>query len=183
MEQKKFSVMGVPELLVLRPEIAAAPITLAQVNTIMEHNNRVILPVSGDCMEAAGLVHGGWAAVDFTRFPAPPRCKSRDGDGGEDLCLCCAVSPGRPAPAVMCKAYLGVLGPRKIVGTHYDLTKGKRQMNCAMEALRILGVIYASWDAEGRLLWQRDPRSFPDRLETAPTIRGGNVGDPITLAL
>lgn len=70
-----------------------------------------------------------------------------------------------------------------MVGTRYDMSKGKHRMNCSMEAQRIFGVIFASWDADGRLLWQRDPDSFPEQLGTAPSIRGGNLGDPIPIRM
>ncbi len=68
-----------------------------------------------------------------------------------------------------------------MVGTRHDLSKGKHQMNCGMEAKRILGAVFASWDADGKLLWERIPNSFPDRLGTTPTITGGNVGDPMPI--
>lgn len=181
MDQKIFFAAGIPKVLAPRPEAGRKLMTLEQIEIIMEHNPRAIIPVSGDCLEAAGVMDGGWVAVDFTRFPAPPRFKNRGGDGSEDLCMCYAVYPGQLRPAVMCKAYTGVWGTWQMVGTRYDLTKGKHRMNCGMEAQRIFGVVFASWDAEGRLLWQRDPDSFPDRLGTAPTIRGGNIGDPVPL--
>jgi len=172
---------GIPQVLEPRPEIGRKLLTLEQVETIMEHNERAILPISGDCMERAGVVNGGWVAVDFTHFPAPPRSKSKGGDGSEDLCMCYAIYPGRRKPAVMCKAYLGVWGPWQMVGTRYDLSKGKHSYNCGMEVKKIFGVVFASWDADGQLLWERDPHSFPEQLGTTPTITGGNVGNPIPL--
>lgn len=176
-----YTCFDIPQILEPRPEIVAKLLTLEQVETIMEHNERAILPVSGDCLEAAKIMDGGWVAVDFTRFPAPPRYKSRGGDGSEDICMCYAVYPGQRRPAVMCKAYNGVWGTWQMVGTRYDLSKGQHRMNCGMEAQKIFGVIFASWDADGQLLWQRDPASFPEQLGTAPTIHGGNIGNPISL--
>ena len=41
-----------------------------------------------------------------------------------------------------------------------------------MVAKRIFGVIVASYDQDGRLLWQRNPEEFPEELGTAPTIHG-----------
>lgn len=79
----------------------------------------------------------------------------------------------------MLKEYQGVWGPWQMVGTRYDLEKGKHRMNCGMEAKRIFGVVFASWDADGRLLWERSRDSFPEQLGTMPTIHGDNVGDPI----
>ena len=178
---EKFFTTGIPRVLEPRPEVGRRIMTLEEIETIMWRNSKAILPVAGDCMERAGIVDGGWVAVDFTRFPAPPRYKSKGGDGSEDACLCYSIYPGQRIAAVMCKAYIGVWGAWQMVGTRYDLSKGKHPYNCAMETLRIFGVIYASWDADGKLLWQRDPSSFPDHLGTTPTITGGNVGEPIPL--
>ena len=105
-----FTTTGIPQELGPRPEVTKKLITLEQVEIIMEHNNRAIIPVSGNCMEQAGVVDGGWVAVDFTHFPAPPRSKSTGGNGSEDVCMCYAVYPGQHHPTVMCKAYLGVWG-------------------------------------------------------------------------
>lgn len=177
--QRLFTVTDIPQVLEYRPETSTRIMTLEQIEIIMEHNTQAILSVSGDCLEGAGVPDGGWVAVDFTRFPAPPRYKSKGGDGSEDLCLCYAVYPGQHAPAVMCKVYIGVWGPWQTVSTHYDLSKGKHPYNYGMEATRIFGVLFASWDADGNLLWQRDPDSFPEQLGTTPTTRGGNIGDPM----
>ena len=49
---------------------------------------------------------------------------------------------------------------------------GKLRLNCGMVAKRIFGVIVASYDQDGRLLWQRNPEEFPEELGTAPTIHG-----------
>ena len=146
MTQPFFAVTGIPQDLGPRPKVGHKLLTLEQVETIMEHNERAILPISGDCMERAGVVDGGWVAVDFTHFPAPPK------NGHEDVCMCYAVYPGRHTPAIMCKAYLGVWGTWQMVGTRYDLSKGKHPYNCCMDAERIFGVVYASWDADGHLL-------------------------------
>lgn len=177
----KFFVLDIPKVLDPRPEIDDRLLTLEQVETIMEHNDQAILPTSGDCLEAVQVVDGGWVAVDFTRFPAPPRSKNKGGDGSTDVCMCYAVYPGRRVPAVMCKEYLGVWGPWQMVGTRYDLKKGKHRMDCGMEAKRIFGVVFASWDADGRLLWERARDSFPEQLGTMPTIHGDNIGDPLPL--
>lgn len=179
---QKFYTIGIPHVLEPRPETGRQVLTLEQLEMIMEHNDRAILPVTGDCMERAGIVNGGWVAVDFTRRPAPPRYRSKGGDGSEDACLCYAVYPGQHRPTVMCKAYIGLWGMWHMVGTRYDLSKGKHKMNCGMDTIKIFGVVYASWDAGGKLLWQREPDSFPAELGTAPTIRGSNVGDPTPLS-
>lgn len=109
---KQFLTTGIPKILEPRPDISKKPVTIEQVEIIMEHNDTAILPVAGDCLEGVGVIDGGWVAVDFTRFPAPPRHKSRGGDGSEDICLCYAVFPGQILPAVMLKAYAGVWGTR-----------------------------------------------------------------------
>jgi len=171
----------------IRPETKAIRdrlITLEGVESISAKHPQIILPVRGDCLEGAGIMDGGWMAVDFTRFPAPPRLKSKGGDGSEDLCLCYAVFPGTTTPAVMSKVYMGVWGARQMVGTHYkSMWKGSEfRMNCAMMAEKIFGVIFASWSPDGTALWERDPDSFPKKLGTAPTIHGENVGDPIVIA-
>jgi len=162
----------------------SALITLEEVEAAMKAAPQAIIPVRGDCLEGAGVLDGGWVAVDFTRFPAPPRFKSKGGDGSEDLCLCYAVFPGTRTPAVMGKAYVGVWGTWQMVGTRYkSVGKGsKHRMNCGMMAERIFGVIFASWAPDGTPLWERDPDTFPDKLGITPTIHGSNVGDPIPLA-
>lgn len=181
MKREFFYDNGAPVLLEPCPEISGKLLTIEQVEEIMEHNQRAIIRVSGDCLEAVRVVDGGWVAVDFTRFPAPPRHRSKGGDGSKDICLCYAVFPGQIAPAVMIKAYDGVWGTWQMVGTRYDLTRGGNRMDYGMEAKKIFGVAYASWNADGKLLWQRDPHSFPKQLGTTPTIHSENIGDPVPL--
>lgn len=176
-----FEVRGIPEQMGPMPQAADRLITRERVGTIMEHNRQAIIPVSGDCLEGAKVMDGGWVCVDFTHFPAPPRRESEGGDGSFDLCLCRAIFPGQARPAVMCKRYGGVWGSWQMVSTCYDLSKGVHPYNYGMRALEIFGVIIASWDPDGRLLWKRDPEGFPDRLGTAPTLHGGNIGDPVPL--
>ena len=75
---------------------------------------------------------------------------------------------------VMNKEYQGVWGPWQMVGTRYKSMweGGKLRLNCGMVSKRIFGVIVASYDQGGRLLWQRNPEEFPKKLGTAPTIHG-----------
>lgn len=49
------------------------PLTPKQLEVVREIAPQVITRVEGDCMEAAGIFSGGMVAIDFTRFPAPPR--------------------------------------------------------------------------------------------------------------
>ena len=90
-------------------------LTLEEVESIMSETSQAIIPISGDCLEGAGVVDDGWVAVDFTRFPAPPRYKSKGGNGSIDLCLCYGVPPGRRGPIVMGKAYDGVWGNWQLI--------------------------------------------------------------------
>lgn len=148
--------------------------TLEDIEAVIAESQCAILPVSGDCLEGVDVVDGGWVLVDFTRFPAPPRYKSKGGGGSSDLCLCYATFPGASDPAVMCKEYCGVWGPWQMVGTRYkSMWEGdKLRLNCGMEAKRIFGVIVASYDPEGNLLWRREPEEFPEKLNATPTIHG-----------
>lgn len=180
MAQPFFTITGIPEQLGPRPDGNRRPLTLGEIETIMWRDRQFVIPVAGDCMEQAGIVDGGWIAVDTARSPAPPRYKSKGGDGSTDACLCYAVFPGQYRPAVMCKEYTGVWGTSHMVSTRYRISE-KHPYNIGMEALGIFGVIYASWDADGHLLWKREPESFPDALVTTPTICGGNVGDPVPI--
>ncbi len=161
---------------ILPPHERGRVATLREIESAMLQGAQAIFPVVGECLEGAGVQDGGWVAVDFTKYPAP-RYKSKDGDESEDLCLCYAAFPGAPGPRVMCKAYCGVWGHWQMVGTRYKhLWEGrdKLRMNCAMPAWRIFGVIFGSWSRAGKLLWERAPESFPDRLDHTPSI-GGDV--------
>lgn len=178
-----YEVPGIPEALEVRPVVGQSLMTRETLETIMEGNPQAIIPVSGDCLEGAQVMDGGWVCVDFTRRPAPPRYKSKGGDGSFDLCCCYAVFPGQHRPAVMLKQYTGVWGPWQMVGPRYDLSKGKHAMNCSFMAEEIFGVVIASWDPSGQLLWKRAPESFPVELGTTPTIHGENIGDPIPLSV
>lgn len=84
----KYQVKGIPASLKDMPQVKKALMAAETVETISERDDWVILPVAGDCMEAAGIENGGWVAVDFTHMPRPPKY----GDGGyQDACLCLAV--------------------------------------------------------------------------------------------
>ncbi len=57
-----------PELTVVQDRL----ITREAVEAARAAAPNAIIPVRGDCLEGAGVQDGGWVAVDFTRFPAPP---------------------------------------------------------------------------------------------------------------
>lgn len=137
--------------------------TLSQILSIIESTQQAIVPVSGDCMEDVGIMDGGKVLLDFTRRPAPPRYKSKGGDGTADFCACYAIPPGGNVPLVMIKQYTGMWGTWHMVGTRYNTQKRKR-LNWGVRALHIFGVVLASWDKDGTLLWERERDSFPDSL-------------------
>ena len=174
-----YAVPAILDVLEPRPTIGPGIVTREAVVASMEHNPKAIFPVVEECLEGAQVLNGGCVCVDFTRRPAPPRHKSKGGDGSSDLCMCWAVFPGQKRPAVMLKDYWGVWGPWQMVSTRYDLAK--HPYDLGMAAKEIFGVVIASWGPEGRLLWKRDPESFPAELGTVPTIHGDNVGDPIPM--
>lgn len=151
--------------------------TLAEVEA-MAADDYVIVPVEGDCMEGAGIPDGGFVAVSFRNFPRPPR-RGADGHLHEwDACLCWIKSHG-PHPFAGIKQYDGVWGRVQMVGTRYKQHKGQPfRMNWGTFADRIFGVVFACWDPAGRLLWQYDLADYPRDLNTAPTIKSGNVGAP-----
>lgn len=138
-----------------------APLFLARVEDAQSKHQQAAFPVIGDCLEGASVVDGGQVAVDFTRFPAPPRHKRKGGDGSFDLCLCYAVFPGHDRPSVMCKRYDGVWGSQHMVSTCYRQGLGKFRMDCGMAAEKIFGVIYASWVVMGNYCGSVTPPSSP----------------------
>ena len=143
---------------------------------IAQRGGQAIIPVNGDCLEAAGVVGGGFVAVDYEHFPASPRCRGEGGDRISDICLCSVAGND----AAMLKEYTGLHEAVHIVGTRYA---GLRlpKMNAAYCAVKIYGIAYASWNRDGKLLWKRDPSSFPTELPQEPTITGGNVGEIIPI--
>ena len=161
----RYQVRGIPDSLTDLPRINQALATSEAVEAIMELDDWVILPVAGDCMEAAGIEDGGWIAVDFTHMPREPKY----GEGGyKDACLCLVRS------TVMAKAYTGKWGPVHTVATMY----GGCRMNVGLFAEKIYGVIFASWGRDGRLKWRKEPEGFPTELPSVATVQGINVGEP-----
>lgn len=60
----------IPQILENRPEIAVKLITLEQVEKAIKHSDRAIIPVVGDCMEAAGIMDGKAGAAGYPKDPA-----------------------------------------------------------------------------------------------------------------
>ncbi len=128
-------------------------------------------------MEGRNIMDGGWVAVDFTHYPRPGRREGEKCISG-DPCMCYASFPGKDGkhypPAIMCKEYDGVwMG--HMVGTRYKWSGDKGRMNCSFSAIAILGVVYASWGPNGELLWETDPNTYPTKLPTRVTVKGGNI--------
>ena len=144
----------------------------------MNPSHMALCAVVGDCLEGAGIVDGGSVLVDFSRRPAPPRSKSKGGDGSHDICLCYAGKNVAGTPSIMLKEYIGIWGNRIMVGTLYSREKHPGRLNHALTAKAILGVAIASFDSEENLIWKRNPDSFPAELNRAPSIHGDNIGDP-----
>lgn len=129
--------------------------------------------VSGDCLAGAGINDGDIAAVDFTRYPRPPRGKKYD------YCLCYGRMPGMDEDIIMVKQYSGVMGGMQLVSTRYKQEPGHFRMNCGFEPKAILGVLYAVYDSEHKLKWETDPAIYPEELGKESTITVDNVGEPM----
>lgn len=173
--------MGLYELPTELPpmERKCDPLTLdSLIKAISKGTTQAIFPVTGDCLEAVGVEDNGWVAVDFTRFPAPPKHISRNEERNSHLCLCLAAFPGYDTPAVMLKEYCGVWGPWQMVGTRYDISKGLHRMNCCFRAEHIFGVVFAAWGRDGALKWEIDPEECPVHLCADSTIHGVNISEP-----
>ena len=137
--------------------------------------------VQGTCMEAAGIEDGGYVLIDFTKFPKPPRHKSRGGDGSYDCCLC-KLMACRGEGSVGVKAYSGKWGALHSIGTRYTQEGNPHPpFQEGWFADKIYGAVIASYTKHGQLIWQRDPKEFLERLSEEPSIFGDNVGDPIAL--
>ena len=146
-------------------------------------STQVFFNVQGTCMEAAGIEDGGYVLVDFTKFPKPPRHKSKGGDGSYDCCLCKLMFyEGEGSVGV--KKYSGKWGGWHCVGTQYlpeHNPCGDPRIQRGLFADKIYGAVIASYNKYGQLIWQRDPKEFLDQLSEKPSIFGENVGDPIAL--
>lgn len=151
------------------------------IEAAMNPTHMALYEVCGDCMEAAGIVDGGLVLVDFSRRPAPPRYKGKGGDGSFDVCLCYADKRSPDHSITMVKEYIGVWGPWLMVGTRFSQKKHPERMNYVHRARAILGVVIASFDQDEKLIWERNPASFPEKIDLAQTIHGDNIGPPRSL--
>ncbi len=159
-------------------------ITLQQMIRAASHEGKAIVPISGVCMEGVDIMDGGKVAVDFTHYPRPYREENGKYIDG-DPCICYASPPAREddeperPPIIMCKQYIGVwIG--HMVGTRYKWSGSKGRMNCGFTAIAILGVVFASWGPDGKLLWETDPEMYPTELPSKITVKGGNIDEEAT---
>lgn len=152
-----------------------------EVSALKKRYDRVAFTVNGNCLTGDGIVHGDVIAVDFTKMPKPPKYKSRDGKAHLDFCLCYARHPGQLNPAVMAKEYSGKWGPFQLVSTHPKQKQGQLTLGCSFLADEIFGVVYACWDKDGNLKWEIDTSDYPRTLVEYSTIKGGNVGEPMSM--
>lgn len=151
------------------------------VRRIKKQHDRAAFPVNGDCLAGAGIIHGDIVGVDFTRMPKPPKYKSRDEEVHQDFCLCYARYPGQSNLAVMVKECSGKWGPFQLVSTHPKQKPGQLTLGCSFPADEIFGVVYACWDKDGNLKWEIDTSDYPRTLVEYSTIKGGNVGEPMSM--
>ena len=151
------------------------------VTIIKKFRGRANFSVNGNCLAGAGIIHGDIIGIDFTRMPKPPKYKSRDGEKHQDFCLCYAQYPGQLNPAVMAKEYSGKWGPFQLVSTHPKQKPGQLTLGCSFPADEIFGVVYACWDKDGNLKWEIDTSDYPRTLVEYSTIKGGNVGEPMSM--
>lgn len=121
--------------------------------------------VVGDCLEGAGIEHGGSFLVDTCRMPRIPQ----QNDYKHDIVLCYARVTGTNKHRVMVKQYLGVDTFGQTVAT---CPKGK--MGHAFVADAILGTACAYYKPNGDLVWERDLSNHPEELGRERTIKDGN---------
>lgn len=149
--------------------------TLQQLWDHLRGDDVVRIPVSGICLEGAGINGGDSVEVDFTHMPQPPKYMKRDGEDCRDFCLCYGSMPsrGRPAPpCVMVKRYDGVFLGMQQVSTFYK----DRWLQSGFEPLAILGVVRACYDRDGTLKLSRDVSEHPRELPTKNTIQCHGFG-------
>ena len=146
--------------------------TLEEIERISVRNQVAVFPVTGDCMEGAGIDKGDYIAVSFRHFPRP------QSEGAHDACLCWVKgSEGRPFLGV--KEYLGVWGKMQSVETRNKEDPEKPfRMDAGFIAERIFGVVYACYDSNHHLKWGKDLKQYPEHMGTSSTIFGTNCGCP-----
>lgn len=150
------------------------PLTLDEAVGMAAGGMPCAIPVSGDCLEGAGIDNGDYVLVDFSRKPRPPI--KTNGAWEHDFCLCYGTMPGSSGgDTVMVKRYDGVFGWMQTVSTAYRQEPGHFRMNVGFTPKAILGVVYGCLDGTGRRKWENAPGMYPEQLHTESTIRGGNI--------
>ena len=150
------------------------PLTLDEAVGMAAGGAPCAIPVSGDCLEGAGIDNGDYILVDFGRRPRPP--VKVNGTWQHDFCLCYGTMPGSSSgDIVMVKRYDGVFGWMQTVSTAYRQEPGRFRMNVSFTPKAILGVVYGCLDGTGRNKWENSPDMYPEQLHAESIIRGGNI--------
>lgn len=68
------------------------PLTLDEAVGMAAGGMPCAIPVSGDCLEGAGIDNGDYVLVDFSRKPRPPIKTNSAWE--HDFCLCYGTMPG-----------------------------------------------------------------------------------------
>lgn len=118
-------------------------------------------PVSGDCLEGAGVNDGDILVVDLRKMPRQPLYKDKHGVDRRDICLCMAGKE----PILMFKEYMGIFGGYPMVGTKY-----KDRLNHAFPTILIYGVVQECRTSDDKLKWTRDISDCPLDLDSRDTI-------------
>ena len=123
------------------------PTSLRDVMELSKNEKMAIFSVDGNCMEGANIPDKGYVAINFKRFPRPKE---------KDACLCCNISRTGLKPGLYIKRYCGKFGDYHCVSTCYQSTPEKATINGGFFVQHILGVVFAAWDEQGNLLWEKD---------------------------
>lgn len=127
----------------------------------------LLIPVTGDCMEDVDINEGDFIAVDLMRKPLPiPK-------GQKDIAL---VYDER-LDCVGVKEYWGACGSFQWVSTRYPFNNPNKpiRLNSMLRVSHVLGVVFACYDSNERLKWERDISDRPTMLSWEQGIKSGNV--------
>lgn len=128
-------------------------------------------PVSGDCLEGAGILDGDSVEVCLTRFPRPPKYCRKDGCDLHDFCLCQRLD--KPGPLLV-KQYDGVAFGQHHAGTRFAKRLGEMVVDVSFP-VKVLGVVFAVYDKEGRKKWRLPLESFPQEGAKGETVQFRNA--------